>query len=77
MRAMSSYTRMNPKQRTDRLRAFNHRLQNTPESVKVLRDWNMELDKNVTEVQGRIIGQQNIVFHNGKWVEQVESTASL
>eukprot|EP00099_Drosophila_melanogaster_P011508 NP_001285825.1 P-element induced wimpy testis, isoform B [Drosophila melanogaster] len=66
MRAMSSYTRMNPKQRTDRLRAFNHRLQNTPESVKVLRDWNMELDKNVTEVQGRIIGQQNIVFHNGK-----------
>jgi len=66
MRAMHGHTRMNPKQRIDRLRNFNHRLQSTPESVKVLKDWNMDLDKNLTVVRGRIIEPQKIVFQQGK-----------
>ncbi|XP_044315488.1 protein piwi isoform X1 [Drosophila rhopaloa] len=66
MKAMGEYTRMNPNRRIDRLRTFNHRLQNTPESVKVLRDWHMDMDQNLTEVQGRVIEQQKIVFHHGK-----------
>lgn len=66
MSAMSEHTRMNPERRIDRLRKFNHRLQNTTESVKVLRDWNMDLDQNLVEVPGRIISIEKIVFKTGK-----------
>ncbi|XP_020807330.1 protein piwi [Drosophila serrata] len=66
MRAMSEHTRMNPDRRIDRLRKFNHRLQNTTESVKVLRDWNMDLEQNLTELKGRVISAQKIVFQSGK-----------
>ncbi|XP_017099105.2 protein piwi [Drosophila bipectinata] len=66
MRAMSEHTRMNPDRRIDRLRRFNSRLQTTSESVKVLKDWNMNLDQNLIEVAGRIISPQKIVFNNQK-----------
>ncbi|KAH8333040.1 hypothetical protein KR074_000427 [Drosophila pseudoananassae] len=66
MRAMSEHTRMNPDRRIDRLRRFNSRLQTTSDSVKVLKDWNMNLDQNLIEVQGRIISPQKIVFNNQK-----------
>ncbi|EDV32449.2 uncharacterized protein Dana_GF14047 [Drosophila ananassae] len=66
MRAMSEHTRMNPDRRIDRLRRFNHRLQTTTDSLKVLKDWNMDLDQNLIEVQGRIISPQKIVFSDQK-----------
>ncbi|KAH8412600.1 hypothetical protein KR009_003550 [Drosophila setifemur] len=66
MRAMSEHTRMNPERRIERLRKFSHRLQNTSESVKVLKDWHMDLDQNLTEIQGRIIAPQKIVFNQAK-----------
>ncbi|XP_001352313.3 protein piwi isoform X1 [Drosophila pseudoobscura] len=66
MRAISDYTRMNPDRRIDRLRRFNNRLQNTADSVKVLNDWNMKLDENLINVQGRIIAPQKIVFNQSK-----------
>ncbi|XP_017059225.2 protein piwi [Drosophila ficusphila] len=66
MRSMAAYTRMKPQQRIDRLRSFNQRLQSTPESVKVLKDWHMDLDRKLTEVQGRIIKPQKIVFLDSK-----------
>ncbi|BFF94970.1 protein piwi [Drosophila madeirensis] len=66
MRAMSDHTRMNPDRRIDRLRRFNNRLQTTADSVKVLKDWDMKLDGNLTEVQGRIIAPQKIVFNQSK-----------
>ncbi|KAH8261817.1 hypothetical protein KR038_009051, partial [Drosophila bunnanda] len=66
MRAMSEHTRMNPDRRIERLRKFNHRLQNTTESVKVLRDWNMDLEQNLIELKGRVISAQKIVFQSGK-----------
>jgi len=61
-RAMSNHTQLNPVRRIERLRTFNRRLQTTPESVKVLNDWNMKLDDHLVELQGRIIEPQNIVF---------------
>ncbi|KAH8341627.1 hypothetical protein KR059_012367 [Drosophila kikkawai] len=66
MRAMSEHTRMNPDRRIDRLRRFNHRLQTTTESVKVLKDWNMDLEQNLTELKGRVLSVQKIVFQAGK-----------
>lgn len=69
MRAMSEHTRMNPDRRIDRLRRFNHRLQTTTDSLKVLKDWNMDLDQNLIEVQGRIISPQKIVFSDQKYAQ--------
>lgn len=68
MRAMSDHTRMNPSRRIDRLRTFNQRLQTTPESVKVLTDWNMKLDEKLVEVQGRLIAPQKIVFNSNRYI---------
>lgn len=68
MRTMSDHTRMNPSRRLDRLRTFNQRLQTTPESVKVLTDWNMKLDEKLVEVQGRLIAPQKIVFNSNRYI---------
>lgn len=68
MRAMSDHTRMNPSRRIDRLRTFNQRLQTTPESVRVLTDWNMKLEEKLVEVQGRVIGPQKIVFNSNRYI---------
>lgn len=64
---MSEHTRMNPDRRIDRLRRFNHRLQTTADSLKVLKDWSMDLDQNLIEVDGRIISPQKIVFSEQKY----------
>ncbi|XP_060658910.1 protein piwi [Drosophila nasuta] len=65
-RAMADHTQLNPARRIDRLRTFNRRLQTTPESVRVLNDWNMKLDENLVEIQGRIIAPQKILFLNNR-----------
>lgn len=68
MRAMSDHTRMNPSRRIDRLRTFNQRLQTTPESVRVLTDWNMKLEEKLVELQGRVIAPQKIVFNSNRYI---------
>ncbi|XP_030384844.1 protein piwi [Scaptodrosophila lebanonensis] len=66
MRAMSNHTRMNPQRRIERLHTFNRRLQNTPESVKVLTDWDMRLEEQLIKLNGRVISPQKIVFKANK-----------
>lgn len=68
MRAMADHTRLAPAMRIERLKAFNQRLYNTPASIDVLGSWDMTLDKNLVELPGRILKQENIVFGNGKRV---------
>ncbi|XP_037810785.1 protein piwi [Lucilia sericata] len=64
MRALADHTRMNPDRRIDRLKIFNRRLQQTEDSVKILNEWNMQLDDRLVEVEGRILDQQKIVFRD-------------
>lgn len=66
MRAMADHTRLAPAMRIERLKAFNQRLYNTPASIDVLGSWDMTLDKNLVELPGRILKQENIVFGNAK-----------
>ncbi|XP_075154889.1 piwi like RNA-mediated gene silencing protein aubergine [Haematobia irritans] len=66
MRAMSEHTRLTPNTRIERLRTFNSRLQNSQESMKVLDLWNMQLDKHLVEIPGRILPYEKIVFGNQK-----------
>lgn len=62
MRAMSDYTRLNPDRRIERLETFNRRLQTTPESSEVFKIWQMELDKRLVEIPGRMLPQELIFF---------------
>ncbi|XP_065086066.1 protein aubergine-like [Ochlerotatus camptorhynchus] len=62
MRAMSDHTRLNPDRRIERLETFNRRLQTTPESAEVFKIWQMELDRRLVEVPGRILQQETIFF---------------
>uniref|UniRef100_A0A1I8PZG7 Uncharacterized protein n=2 Tax=Stomoxys calcitrans TaxID=35570 RepID=A0A1I8PZG7_STOCA len=64
MRAMGEHTRLNPNRRIERLRAFNTRLQNSSESMDVLALWNMQLDRHLVEIPGRILPSEKIVFGN-------------
>lgn len=66
MRAMSEHTRLTPNRRIERLRSFNSRLQNSRESMDVLALWNMQLDKHLVEIPGRILPPEKIVFGNRK-----------
>ena len=66
MKSMADYTRMSVERRIDRLRIFNSRLQQTEASVQVLNDWNMTLDKNLVELNGRVLDPQKIVFSDHK-----------
>lgn len=66
MRAMSEHTRLTPNHRIERLRNFNSRLQNSRESMDVLALWNMQLDKHLVEIPGRILPPEKIVFGNQK-----------
>ena len=62
MRAMSEYTRLNPDRRIERLETFNRRLQTTPASIEVFQVWQMELDKRLVELPGRLLPQEMIQF---------------
>ncbi|XP_017472383.1 PREDICTED: protein aubergine [Rhagoletis zephyria] len=69
MRAMSEFTRLAPERRIERLKVFNRRLNQAPESVELLNSWSMRLDTNLVEVPGRIIPSCKIVFGNNKRYE--------
>ncbi|TDG47295.1 hypothetical protein AWZ03_006288 [Drosophila navojoa] len=66
MKAMGEHTRLTPNRRIDRLRVFNQRLQESKQSVEVLKSWNIELDKSLVEIPGRVLPSEKIVFGNQK-----------
>lgn len=77
MKDLSCYTRLNPASRVKALQKFNERIQSTPESVKTLNEWQMELDKNLITIEGRELpaeticfGKENVVPANdkGEWM---------
>lgn len=64
MQQLSEYTRMNPQARVKNLKRFNQRIQNTPESLKVLDEWQMQLDSELIKISGRELAPESIVFDN-------------
>lgn len=62
MKAVAEHTRVGPAQRIRRLLDFNRRLLNTPNSMKVLNDWNLKLDEALVEITGRELVQESILF---------------
>lgn len=66
MSAVALYTRLAPRPRIEKLQTFNRRLQETPASMINLTEWNFSLDTNLTEVTGRQLPNEKILFGNGK-----------
>jgi aubergine-like protein len=62
MQQISAYTRLSPEDRVTALRRFNRRIQSTPESVRILRQWELELDTNPVEFEARELPPEDIVF---------------
>lgn len=65
MRAMADHTRVSPAPRVTKLMAFNQRLQGTPESMTVLREWQLELDRSLVQVDARQLKKQDVFFGKG------------
>lgn len=59
---MLPYTAMGPRERIERLRNFNRRLTTTEESIRVLKEWELELEKDIVKVTGHVIDKQEIFF---------------
>lgn len=66
MAAVAVYTRLAPKARMDKLCAFNNRLQTTADSMANLDEWNFSLDKNLVQVNGRKLPNEQIYFGGKK-----------
>lgn len=64
MKAVAEHTRVGPANRIQRLMRFNERLRNTPDSMRILTEWELRLDKNLVEVLGRELPFEPIVFGN-------------
>ena len=62
MQEISAYTRLNPQKRVEALEGFNKRLQTTPESMKILNEWDMKLDRELIEIEARELPKESIVF---------------
>ena len=64
MKACSEHTRLGPRDRMQRLLQFNRRIATTPASLEVLDEFKMVLDKNLVDVNGRLLDPEPIVFGN-------------
>ncbi|XP_014475840.1 PREDICTED: protein aubergine-like [Dinoponera quadriceps] len=62
MSSLSTYTRINPEARIEKLLSFSRRLREHPDAKKEFDHWNMKLDNNLLELKGRILHHESIIF---------------
>ncbi|XP_074036820.1 piwi like RNA-mediated gene silencing protein aubergine isoform X2 [Leptinotarsa decemlineata] len=61
MRALADHTRVGPVGRIAKLREFSNRMQNCPEVIQELRNWDLNLAKDLIRFQGRSLQQETIL----------------
>lgn len=66
MKAVAEHTRIGPGLRVKRLIDFNQRIRRSTEAMQVLSEWNMVLDQNLIEFQGRELPAERIVFRESE-----------
>lgn len=62
MKAMSEHTRVDPRNRQERLKDFNRRLHSSEESQRAFNEFGLDLDKTLVSVRGRQIPREVILF---------------
>lgn len=63
---MKPYSQMVPRTRKERLIAYNRRIHEAEESITVLREWNLDLDRRLVEFEGRKLKQEILLFKENK-----------
>lgn len=66
MKDVAQYTRIGPHARVDRLQRYNQRLNTNEASVRILKDWNLQLDNKLVQVPGRELPAEAIFFGGNK-----------
>lgn len=63
---MKPYSQMVPRTRKERILAYNHRLQTTEKSMEVIHDWNLQLDRQLVQINGWRIKPETLRFGNNR-----------
>lgn len=61
MRSLAEHTRVAPPARIHKLQQFRQRLERTPESLQVLKEWNLGLAPQLVELGGRVLQPETIL----------------
>ncbi|XP_046667762.1 piwi-like protein Siwi [Homalodisca vitripennis] len=72
MRALSTHTRIGPKERIDRLRIMNQRLNGEVRVKKEFKDWNLKLSDKLVEVPARQLEMEKILLGGNRIVDAGE-----
>lgn len=59
---MKPYSQMVPRTRQQRLLDYNRRVHNTKASIDVLKEWNLDLDRQLIEVEGHRLKPERLLF---------------
>lgn len=62
--AMKPYSQMVPRLRRQRILAFNNRVQYTPKSISVIKEWDLGLDRDLVTIDGYRINPEILRFGN-------------
>ncbi|XP_058798402.1 piwi-like protein Siwi [Phymastichus coffea] len=85
MAALARYTRVAPSERINKLMEFNHRLKTQPEVIKDFKEWNLNIDNKLVELEGRVLPEEEIIFGDNKslavkdadWTQPLLTTVHL
>lgn len=69
MRAVSDYTRLDPKERLRKLNNYNSRLMRSQESVNIFKEWGLEMERKIIDVKARVLNPETIIFGGDVRVE--------
>lgn len=59
---MKPYSQMVPRTRMQRLLDYNKRVASAPASVEVLKEWNLDLDRQLVQIDGHRLKPEQLVF---------------
>lgn len=59
---MKPYSQMVPNTRISRILDYNRRIQTTNNSIEVIREWNLGLDRDLVRIDGRRINAETLFF---------------
>lgn len=68
---MKPYSQMIPRTRKQRLLDYNKRVHSTPESIAVMKEWNLDLDRNLIEFEGHRLKAERLLFGENRDHEYV------
>ncbi|XP_051173756.1 piwi-like protein Siwi isoform X2 [Leptopilina boulardi] len=65
MNALATHTKLEPRQRIERLMSFNRRLLGEKKIVDELEEWGLKLDNKLVQLPGRVIQKDKIIMAHG------------